>query len=679
MSFANLNSSPASALQSRRWTAVALVLITALAAGLRFWRLGSIPPGFHYDESLEVLEAWRVLTVPGYHPVYFPGDFGLAPIFIYLDSIAFRLLPPLPVVTRAIAAVIGTLTVPAIYALGREMALADDRIPRATPLLAALVLAILRWHITFSRMGIEPVLVPLFLILIFWGLFRGLRTNRWTAWLSTGLALGFCVYSYPAAWLLPPLFAAVVLYLALTAPARLAGRGWGLAVAAVLAVLIIAPLALTFARHPGQSMMRIGQVAAVPGVQDTGSQSALAAVGSNALKALGLFSFTGDIDPRNNIPGAPALDPLLAIAFYLGVILALWRWQRSVAGVLLLAAAAMLAATVFSQYTPHFRRAIGLTPVIALTSALGLAAILGSGPRSDPGGLGRMWRAARILAVAAILLGSGALSASAYFGRWGGSPDLFYAYDEGLWQIAQYVKTLPPDQDILVTPDFSRHPTLAFAWREGPSVRFFDGRKAVLAPVSGRDANYVVVEHEDFRTESLLRELYPDVTEIRTFYDRQGEVYARVFHVPAVSSLRRSPQMAGVGSWPGIQLLGYDLDRSIYHSGQAVYLQLWWRVTAPVESDWTVFTHLLGPAKADGDVLWAGKDARPGQGSVPTTTWQPGDVILDEYPLSLSDDAPAGEYTIEVGLYDLAAGGRRAVTTDPPGQDHVILGKVQVK
>jgi uncharacterized membrane protein len=674
---------------------VVLVSITVLAAVLRFWRLGSIPPGFHYDESLEALEAWRVLTVPGYHPIYFPGDFGLAPTFIYLDSIAFRLFPPLPVVTRAIAAVIGTLTVPAIYALGREMTLADDRIPPATPLLAALILAILRWHITFSRMGIEAVLVPLYLILILWALFRGLRTNGWAAWLATGLAVGFSVYSYPAAWLLPPLFGVVVLYLALTAPARLAGRGRGLAAAAVLAVLIIAPLALTFAQHPGQSMMRIGQVSALPVLQDTGSgaaappaQSTLATVGTNALKALGLFSFTGDIDPRNNIPGAPALDPLLAVPFYLGVILALWRWKRSVAGVLLLAAAAMLAATTFSQYTPHFRRAIGLTPVIALTSGLALAEIWGARRRGGSGGsasqersagIGRALPVVRSLVVVAILLGSAVLSTTAYFVRWGASPDLFYAYDEGLWQIGEYVKTLPPDQDVLVTPDFSRHPTLAFAWREGPAVRFFDGRKTILASASGRDMTYIVVEHEDFRTVKLLRELYPDVTEIKTFFDRQGEVYARVLHVPAGFSLKRSPKMAGGGSWPGIQLVGYDLDKVAYHPGEAVYLQLWWRVTSPVPTDWTVFTHLLGPAKTDGGILWAGKDARPGQGSIPTTTWKPGDVILDEYPLSLSKDAPAGEYPLEVGLYDLAAAGRRAVTTDPPGQDHLILGKVRVE
>jgi hypothetical protein len=77
--------------------------------------------------------------------------------------------------------------------------------------------------------------------------------------------------------------------------------------------------------------------------------------------------------------------------------------------------------------------------------------------------------------------------------------------------------------------------------------------------------------------------------------------------------------------------------------------------------------------------VWAGGDAQPGQGSVNTTTWAPGDLILDEYQLQLPPDAPPGEYEIEIGLYDPAGGGARAVATDPAGQDHLSLGTVRVR
>ena len=203
---------------ARPWlTLAALALITGLAAFLRSWHLDAIPPGFHYDEAYEALEAWRVITQSGYHPIFFPGNFGVEPMFIYLTSLAFRLFPPGPATMRGVAAVVGTLTVPALYGLARELVRADDRIPPATPLLAALALAIMRWHITFSRVGIEPVLAPLFLVLILWAFWRARRTNGLVAWVALGALTGLSPYTYPAGRLLPVVAVACAL----------AAGGWG--------------------------------------------------------------------------------------------------------------------------------------------------------------------------------------------------------------------------------------------------------------------------------------------------------------------------------------------------------------------------------------------------------------------------------------------------------------------
>ena len=98
-----------------RWLVpVVLALVTALAAFLRYWQLDTIPPGFHYDEAYEALEAWRVLTQPGYRPVFFTGNFGVEPMFIYLTAIAFRLFGAAPEVMRGVGAAVGTVTVPAL-------------------------------------------------------------------------------------------------------------------------------------------------------------------------------------------------------------------------------------------------------------------------------------------------------------------------------------------------------------------------------------------------------------------------------------------------------------------------------------------------------------------------------------------------------------------------------------
>ena len=380
-----------------------------------------------------------------------------------------------------------------------------------------------------------------------------------------------------------------------------------------------------------------------------------------------MFNFRGDPDPRNNQPDLPVLDILMGIPFLIGLGVTLWRWRRPAFGVTLLAGAIMLVPTVLSEYAPHFRRAVGATPIVALLCGLGLAILLGQrradlttrpedvparfredgvAPEQIAAGMDRLRGAGRVIIVGAILLGSTAYTISAYFMRWGPSNAVYYAYDQGLWEIGQYVLGLPADEAVYVTPRPATDMTLAFAWREGRPVRYFDGRHAFVAAAPDRPTNYIVIEHEDFRGGQLLRSLYPDATETHTFRDRAGQVYARAYRVPPGSVAARQPKDQAHGSWPGLDLVGFDLDRvdATYRPGDIVYLQLWWRATGNSEKDWTVFTHLLGPAKPDGSTVWAGRDARPGQGSVPTTTWAPGDLILDEYQLQLPPDAPPGDY-----------------------------------
>ncbi|MGC8782291.1 MAG: hypothetical protein ACP5UQ_15630, partial [Anaerolineae bacterium] len=375
---------------------------------------------------------------------------------------------------------------------------------------------------------------------------------------------------------------------------------------------------------------------------------------------------------------------------------------RPANGILLLAGAAMLLTTVFSEYAPHFRRTLGLTPVIALLSGLGLATIWewrgerpglvrstrnGGAPRpDDESGIAQRperWRLAGAGLATLLLLGSAAWNIRDYFVVWGRSPDLFYAYDEGLWQIGQFVKTRSADEAIYISPRPASDATLAFAWRAGPAVRHFDGRAAFIARASfgqtSAAATYIIIEHEDFRGGRLLKELLPDAQEIRTFLDRNGQVYARAWQVAAGAVLGRWPTEVTRTRWPAIALLGYDLNEPVYHPGEIVYLQLWWRAGAAPTTDWKVFTHILGPAKEDGSIVWAGHDGRPGGDSVPTTTWRPGELVLDEHQIRLPADMPAGEYEIEVGLYNPADANQRAISVRPRGEDAILLGKVIVQ
>ncbi|MFZ2423701.1 MAG: hypothetical protein WA029_21420, partial [Anaerolineae bacterium] len=150
--------------------ALLLAGIIMMAAFLRFWQLTNTPPGYHFDEAFEGLEAWRLLQDPPYRPLFFTGNFGVEPLFIYLTAIAFKLLGVGPVVQRGVAALIGSLTVPAVWLLAVELRRWQPRLPASLPLWSAAVQAGLFWAISASRIGYEPGLVPLLLCPLLWAL-----------------------------------------------------------------------------------------------------------------------------------------------------------------------------------------------------------------------------------------------------------------------------------------------------------------------------------------------------------------------------------------------------------------------------------------------------------------------------------------------------------------------------
>ena len=107
-----------------------LFTILAGAAALRLWRIDVTPPGFHFDESFEGLEAWRILTDPGYRPVFLTGNFGVPPLNSYANALTFSLFERFggeagPTAMRVTAAFFGVLGVAAIYALACELVRLD--------------------------------------------------------------------------------------------------------------------------------------------------------------------------------------------------------------------------------------------------------------------------------------------------------------------------------------------------------------------------------------------------------------------------------------------------------------------------------------------------------------------------------------------------------------------------
>lgn len=636
-----------------------LLLLLIAAAALRLWRIDQIPPGFHFDEAFEGLEAWRILTEPGYRPFFLTGNFGVPPLNAYANAFSFAVVQALggeagPTAMRMTSALMGVLGVAAVFGLGRELYRYEpSRVSAALPWLAAATLAGMRWHFHFSRMGIEPVMVPLVWAVASRLLLTGWRTGSWTAFAGCGLTLALGMYAYQGAWVIPFLTAASALHLLRHDRASARSRLPRLGLAAGVALLGVLPLAWFFAQQPDLLLMRPSQLAIVGETASPADASIGGAVWATA-KMFGPLGSPGDLDPRRNLPGAPALNLWQALPFYLGLVWAALRLHRPALALPVIGLVGLLLPGVVSEYAPHFHRVLGAAAPVALLAGLGLDALWRASVRRN---LAWMGQAAAILL---LVLGAG-VAARDYFVRWAALPDLFYAFDEGLWELGRWVAAQPEEEPIYLSPRAVDHATLAFAWRERttPPVSF-DGRAVFPLTAAANPAveQYAIIEHEDFRTRLLLPEVLPEAEIGHVILDPTGQVYAQVYTRPAGAIPARPPQVmleAALGD--GIALAGYDLLPQPAQRSAILYLQLHWLVNAGPVNDWTVFTHVVDT----GETVVAGHDSRPGSGSLPTVRWQPGWRVLDEYQIALPADLPPGEYGLRVGLY-LADGSRLPAT-----------------
>ena len=679
------------------WEAALLLLATTIGIVLRFYRLTDIPPGLHFDEAFKGVMA-RGMLEGGPLQLFFAANQGEEPLATYLVAAAISLAGGDAWVIRLPSAIIGSLTVPLAWWLGRGLyrlartrsstsSHASERQPtkerdlgeQIVGLGTAVVLAILYWHLTFSRMGMEPILVPFFATLAFAALVHGLNAgysakSGWPSFVLAGLALGGSFYTYKAGYFVPIVAALFIGYAVIVERGFLRRHGRGLLLMALVAVVATLPLGLYFAAHPEDLLHRPTSVALVG---SSGLEGSWQALEDNLPRVLGMFFLEGDLDPRRNLPGRPALDPFLAALFLVGLIRAVAGFRKPAMVLAPIWVGIMIVPTLVTEYAPQFARAVGATPAVALLCSLGGWTLWEGAKR-----LRRRWLEVPVITLLlAGLAFSGASTTWAYFHAWGRSPDLFHAYDVGVARIADYINTVPAEEDVYLTPLRPDHYTLEYLARRPYAT--FDGRDGLVLPPPGRAATYIVLPREDEATVPALRLLRADATVTQTWDDDDGRPYAVALHLPASESGMHAPDHA-VDAVLGdaARLLGYSVEPERATPGETIYLTLTWQVLAPLDDRYTVFVHLLGEHNpATGGPLWAGHDSQPDGGHYPTTAWQPGQTILDLHPLTIPADAPPGSYQIEAGLYLLETMARlpaRDAAGNPLPGDAATLGAIEV-
>ncbi|NCF65688.1 MAG: hypothetical protein GWP61_06930 [Chloroflexi bacterium] len=104
-----------------------------------------------------------------------------------------------------------------------------------------------------------------------------------------------------------------------------------------------------------------------------------------------------------------------------------------------------------------------------------------------------------------------------------------------------------------------------------------------------------------------------------------------------------------------VALLGYDRSNTSAAAGESIYLTLYWKAQQPLQINYQVFIHVLGP-----DGLVAQSD-KLNPGDFPSRRWPDDKYVRDEHEILLPPDLPPGQYEIATGVWVQSDGWRLPV------------------
>jgi 4-amino-4-deoxy-L-arabinose transferase-like glycosyltransferase len=212
-------------------------LVAALL--LRTIDLMQLPAGIHGDEAVVGAEAQRILREGSIGP-YSRHAGGQPTVPIYVSALAMKLFGETIETLRLVSATAGVLTVLALWMVLRR------NLRPGTAITAAALLAVLPWHVHFSRIAYPLIFWPLLAVLLAGALAEALRSGAWRWWAVTGALTGGGIYVYNAHPLLVAVTGMVIAVSLLVVEREriptLRRHAVGLLVCALCALLVILPM-----------------------------------------------------------------------------------------------------------------------------------------------------------------------------------------------------------------------------------------------------------------------------------------------------------------------------------------------------------------------------------------------------------------------------------------------------
>jgi mannosyltransferase len=168
--------------------------------------------------------------------------------------------------------------------------------------------------------------------------------------------------------------------------------------------------------------------------------------------------------------------------------------------------------------------------------------------------------------------------------------------------------------------------------------------------VAEHDRLYVLFWGENQRDPDHVIERWLDAHTFKAQEEWVGDVRFAVYSIPAERDIELQPANVRFLTPGGenIDLLEYAAWPEVTSPGDIVQVQLVWQADSNIPRAYKVFLHLID---SSGNLV-AQRDSEPAGGSRPTTSWEAGEKINDNYGLLLPGDLVPGMYIVRVGFYD---------------------------
>jgi len=347
-----------------------LLAVTLVGGLLRLYQLESIPADIGWDLPYNYTDALSILK--GEYRIFFPANQGREGMFFYLIALVSRFSPLGHFSIKLTSALVGTVTIPALFLLGRRV------FNSSVGLVAAAFMAVNRWHIVLSRSGFRVSLLPLFVIVTLLAVARAVQSRRPFDFGLAGLAMGMGLYTYTAfSFCVLAASAALALWAWGTDRSRWRSLGTLVALTAAVTLVVYAPLLRFAIERPDQYLQRIDSQRRLLTGDPNRQEMTLPIVLENIRTSLLMFHVYGDHNVRFNVPFHRHFGLASGVLLVLGLFYTVRRWRQRFNGLLLIMFFTMIVPMTLAMF-PHempniFRAAGTIGPALVLAAVPVLA------------------------------------------------------------------------------------------------------------------------------------------------------------------------------------------------------------------------------------------------------------------------------------------------------------------